>query len=120
MCLMVVIERILSNYAPTAALLKAKEVHDHGKLILTLVMLWAYFSFSQLLIIWAGNLPSEISFFTRRLYSGWQAVALALVVFHFAVPFLLLLSRPFKRDPRTLVWLATWLIFMRFVDLFWY
>jgi len=120
MCLMVVVERILSNYEPTASLLKPKEVHDHGKLMLTFVMLWAYFSFSQLLIIWAGNLPSEINFFTRRLYSGWQAIALALVVFHFAVPFLLLLSRQFKRDAKTLVWLASWLLFMRFVDLFWY
>jgi len=120
MCVMVVVERILVRYEPTASLLKPKEVHDHGKLMLTFVMLWAYFSFSQLLIIWAGNLPSEITFFTRRLYSGWQTVALALVIFHFAVPFLLLLSRSFKRDPRTLVWLATWLLFMRFVDLFWY
>ena len=120
MCVMVVVERILSRYEPTASLLKPKEVHDHGKLMLTFVMLWAYFSFSQLLIIWAGNLPSEISFFTRRLNSGWQAVALALVVFHFAVPFLLLLSRSLKRNPKTLVWVATWLLFMRFVDLFWY
>src|SRR5215470_1601885 len=120
LCVMVVVETILSKYEPTASLLKPKEVHDHGKLILTFVMLWAYFSFSQLLIIWAGNLPTEISFFTRRLYSGWQAVALALVVFHFAVPFLLLLSRSFKREARTLVWLASWLLFMRFVDLFWY
>src|SRR5947209_5925681 len=116
MCFMVVVETILSRYEPTASLLKAKEVHDHGKLMLTFVMLWAYFSFSQLLIIWAGNLPSEINFFTRRLYSGWQAIALALVVFHFGVPFLLLLSRQFKRDAKTLVWLASWLLFMRFVD----
>src|SRR5437763_9803994 len=120
MCVMVIVERILVRYEPTASLLKPKEVHDHGKLILTVVMLWAYFSFSQLLIIWAGNLPSEISFFTRRLYSGWQIVALTLVIFHFAVPFLLLLSRQFKRDAKALVWLASWLLFMRFVDLFWY
>src|SRR6266496_2891333 len=120
MCVMVVVETILSNYEPTASLLKPKEVHDHGKLMLTFVMLWAYFSFSQLLIIWAGNLPSEINFFTRRLYSGWQIVALALVIFHFAVPFLMLLSWQFKRDAKTLVWLASWLLFMRFVDLFWY
>jgi hypothetical protein len=120
MCLMVVVERILARYEPAASLLKPKEVHDHGKLMLTFVMLWAYFSFSQLLIIWAGNLPSEITFFTRRLNSGWQAIGLGLVIFHFAVPFLFLLSRGFKRDPRKLVWLASWLIFMRFVDLFWY
>jgi hypothetical protein len=120
MCFMVVVERILVDHEPVAGLLKPKEVHDHGKLMLTFVLLWAYFSFSQLLIIWAGNLPSEITFFTRRLYSGWQAIGLALVVFHFAVPFLLLLSRAFKRDPRTLVWLAVWLMCMRYVDLFWY
>lgn len=120
MCLMVVVERIMSKYEPMSWLLKPKEVHDHGKLMLTFVMLWAYFSFAQLLIIWAGNLPMEVRFFTRRLYSGWQAVGLALVIFHFFVPFFLLLSRPFKRNPRTLVWLAAWLIFMRFVDLFWY
>jgi hypothetical protein len=120
MCLMVVIERIMSRHEPMSWLLKPKEVHDHGKLMLTFVLLWAYFSFSQLLIIWAGNLPMEIRFFTRRLYSGWQAIGLALVIFHFFVPFFLLLSRPFKRNPGTLVWLAAWLIFMRFVDLFWY
>jgi hypothetical protein len=120
MCLMVIVESILSRYQPTASLLKAKEVHDHGKLMLTFVMLFAYFSFSQLLIIWAGNLPSEITFFTRRLNEGWQRVGLALVLFHFAIPFLFLLSRSFKRNPRQLVWLAGWLIFMRLVDLFWY
>ena len=120
MCFMVVVERILVRYQPMSAWVKPKEVHDHGKLMLTFVMLWAYFSFSQLLIIWAGNLPQEIRFFTRRLYLGWQIVGLGLVIFHFAIPFLMLLSRPFKRDPRTLVWLAVWLLFMRFVDLFWY
>jgi hypothetical protein len=120
MCMMVIIERILSRYEPTASLLKPKEVHDHGKLMLTFILLWAYFSFSQLLIIWAGNLPMEIRFFTRRLNSGWQVIALGLVIFHFAIPFLFLLSRPFKRNPRSLVRLAAWLLFMRFIDLFWY
>jgi hypothetical protein len=120
MCLMVIVENVLSRYQPMASLIKAKEVHDHGKLMLTFVMLFAYFSFSQLLIIWAGNLPSEITFFTRRLNEGWQRVGLALVLFHFAIPFLFLLSRSFKRNPRQLVWLAGWLIFMRLVDLFWY
>ena len=120
MCMMVIVERILLPYEPTRSLLKPKEVHDHGKLILTFVLLWAYFSFSQLLIIWAGNLPMEIRFFTRRLHGGWEVLGLGLVIFHFGVPFLILLSRPFKRDARTLVWLAAWLIFMRFLDLFWY
>jgi hypothetical protein len=120
MCMMVVVERILAPYAPMDYLVKPKEVHDHGKLMLTFVLLWAYFSFSQLLITWAGNLPMEIRFFTRRLNSGWQIIGLGLVIFHFAIPFLFLLSRPFKRNPQSLVRLAAWLIFMRFIDLFWY
>ena len=106
MCMMVITERMLLPYEPMASLVKPKEVHDQGKLMLAFVMLWAYFSFSQLLIIWAGNLPMEIRFFTRRLYSGWEVIALGLVIFHFAIPFLFLLSRPFKRNPRTLVMLA--------------
>ena len=61
-------------------------------------MLWAYFSFSQYLIIWSGNLPEEIAWYLHRLQTGWRFVALALVVFHFAVPFLLLLSRAVKRS----------------------
>lgn len=120
LCFMVVVERILVRYQPVASWLKPKEVHDHGKLMLAFVMLWAYFSFSQLLITWAGNLPEEIRFFTRRLYLGWQFVALGLVIFHFFVPFFLLLSRPLKRDSGRLVWVAVWLMFMRYVDLFWY
>jgi hypothetical protein len=120
LCLMVVIETLLSREEPMASWLKPKEVHDHGKLILTFIMLWAYFSFSQLLIIWAGNLPQEIRFFLRRLNHGWGDMGLFLVIFHFAFPFILLLSRPFKRNPHRLVRLALWMLLMRMVDLFWY
>jgi hypothetical protein len=118
--LMVVVETMLYKYKPTSVFLKPREVHDHGKLMLAFTMLWAYFSFSQLLITWAGNLPDEITWFTRRLAGGWQGVGLYLFLFHFAIPFLLLLSRPFKRNPGTLIGLAAWLIFMRLVDLYWY
>jgi len=119
MCFAVVVERILVNYKPMSELLKPDYVHDHGKWMLTFIMVWAYFSFSQWLIIWAGNLPEEITWYLRRLNGGWGAVGLVLVLFHFAVPFLLLLSRPFKRDVRRLVWLAIWLLLMRYLDLFW-
>lgn len=115
----VVIEDILVRYRPLSEFLKPNEVHDHGKLILTFVMLWAYFAFSQWLIIWAGNLSEEISWYVRRLSGYWGLVGLALAVFHFGVPFALLLSRPLKREVRKLVWVAVGLIFMRGVDLFW-
>jgi len=119
MCFAVVVERILFNYKPMSEMLKPDFVHDHGKWMLTFVMVWAYFSFSQWLIIWAGNLPTEITFYLKRLNGGWGWMGLALALFHFAVPFAILLSRPFKRDIRKLVWLAIWLMLMRFVDLFW-
>jgi hypothetical protein len=119
MCFAVVIERILSNCKPMSEMLRPGFVHDHGKWMLAFVMVWAYFSFSQWLIIWAGNLPAEITFYLKRLHGGWGWIGLLLAVFHFAVPFALLLSRPFKRDIRKLVWLAVWLMIMRYVDLFW-
>jgi hypothetical protein len=119
MCFAVVVERILFNYKPMSDMLKPDFVHDHGKWMLAFTMVWAYFSFSQWLIIWAGNLPNEITFYLRRLNGGWGWIALALPLFHFAVPFAILLSRPFKRDIRKLVWVAIWLILMRYVDLFW-
>ncbi len=119
MCFAVVVERILYNYKPMSELLRPDFVHDHGKWMLTFTMVWAYFSFSQWLIIWAGNLPSEITFYLKRLSGGWGSVGLFLALFHFCVPFAILLSRPFKRDIRKLVWLAIWLMLMRYLDLFW-
>jgi len=119
MCFAVVVERMLVNYKPMSEMLKPDFVHDHGKWMMAFIMVWAYFSFSQWLIIWAGNLPAEITFYLRRINNGWGAIALVLVLFHFAIPFAILLSRPFKRNIRKLVWLAVWLMIMRFVDLFW-
>jgi cytochrome bd-type quinol oxidase subunit 2 len=71
-------------------------------------------------IIWAGNLPDEISWYLRRLNTGWKYVALALVIFHFAVPFALLLSRDLKRNARRLARVAVLLLLMRYVDLLWW
>jgi len=119
-CFAVVIESILGKRKPISQYLTDTEIHDDGKFMLTFVMVWAYFNFSQWLIIWSGNLPEEIPWYVRRMNGGWEAVGLFLVVFHFAVPFALLLSRQLKRKARTLVWLASWLIFMRIVDIFWH
>jgi len=119
LCFAIVVERILFKYRPMSELLKPEQVHDHGKFMLAFIMVWAYFSFSQWLIIWAGNLPEEITWYIRRLNGGWGGVGLVLVLFHFVVPFVLLLSRPFKRDITRLVWLAVWMLLMRWVDLFW-
>jgi hypothetical protein len=109
----------LARNGPMQEVLQPRHVHDLGKLLLAFTMLWAYFALSQFLIIWSGNLPEEIGFFHDRLTGGWGAVSLALALFHFAVPFVFLLSRNFKRDLGKLVWIAGLLLFMRWVDLFW-
>src|SRR5580658_4623412 len=119
MCFAVVVERILFSYKPMSEMLSPDFVHDHGKWMLAFTMVWAYFNFSQWLIIWAGNLPAEITFYIRRINGGWGYVGLFVVIFHFAVPFAMLLSRPFKRNIRKLVWLAAWMLLMRYIDLFW-
>jgi hypothetical protein len=119
MCFAVVVERILFNYKPMSELLTHDFVHDHGKWMLAFTMVWAYFNFSQWLIIWAGNLPAEITFYLRRIDGGWGSVGLTLALLGFVIPFVILLSRPFKRDIRRLVWLAVWLMLIRYLDLFW-
>jgi hypothetical protein len=119
MCFAVVVERILFNYKPMSEMLKPDFVHDHGKWMLAFIMVWAYFNFSQWLIIWAGNLPAEITFYLRRINGGWSSIGLTLVLFGFVIPFAMLLSRPFKRNIRKLVWVAILLMLMRYLDLFW-
>ncbi len=119
-CFVVIIESILSKRKPMSDYLTSTEVHDHGKLMLAFVMVWAYFNFSQWLIIWAGNLPEEIPWYVRRMNGGWGGVGLFLVVFHFAVPFALLLSRNLKKNVGQLAFLASWLMIMRIVDIWWH
>jgi hypothetical protein len=119
-CFAVVIEHILGKRKPMSEYLKQTEVHDHGKFMLAFVMVWAYFNFSQWLIMWSGNLPEEITWFLRRINNGWGIVAVYLAAFHFGIPFLMLLSRHWKRQTNTLVWIASWLIIMRLVDIWWH
>jgi hypothetical protein len=101
-----------------ASLLKPFHFHDLGKLMFAFVMLWAYFNFSQYLLTYAANLIEEIPYMTVRTSNGWEFLALFLVVFHFAVPWLLLLSRDRKRNPYRLVLVALWILFVRYLDIY--
>lgn len=94
-------------------------LHDLGNLLLLFVMLWAYVSYSQYLIIYAGNMAEDAPFYVHRSTGGWQSIAFALIVLHFAVPFLILISRRSKRNPQILYGLATGILLMRFVEIFW-
>jgi hypothetical protein len=119
LCIAVITASILARYKPMSELLQPGHLHDYGKFMLTFVMVWAYFSFSQWLIIWSGNLPEEISWYRNRLLGGWQYYSLFMALFHFVIPFTLLLSAQLKKGARSLVRVAIWLLIMRFADLYW-
>lgn len=110
---------LLARYEPMKRIIRPDYLVDLGNLLLAFVMLWAYFGFSQYLIIWSGNLPEEIPWYLDRTGGGWQYIALAIIVFHFAVPFVLLLSRSLKKKGRALAAVAGGILVMRAVDLFW-
>ena len=109
----------LAKFKPMSEVISPLALNDLGNLLLTFTMLWAYLSFSQYLIIWSGNLPEEITWYLARATGDWAWVAVMLIVFHFAVPFLVLLNRFVKQRIRMLAAVAAWMIIMSVVDLFW-
>jgi hypothetical protein len=109
----------LTQEEPLGRVVAPLHFHDLGKLLLALVMLWAYFAFSQYLIIWSGNLPEEIGYYLDRTHGLWGVIIIAIAILHFAAPFLFLLSRDLKRNPRRLVWVAMLVLVMRMIDLLW-
>jgi hypothetical protein len=115
----ILVAALLSTREPMALVFQPRHFHDLGKLLLTFVMVWAYLSFSQLLIVWSGNLPREIPFYLPRMQSSWRWIGVMLIILHFALPFALLLSRDLKRRAGRLAALAGLVIVMRVIDLFW-
>jgi hypothetical protein len=93
--------------------------HKIGNLLLAFTMLWAYVQFGQLLVIWSGNLPHEISWYLNRVRGGWRWVAVVLFLFHFLVPFFLLLMRPIKKRRQLLAWVAGCIFAAHIVDVWW-
>lgn len=110
---------LMAGYAPLKNVITKRHLHDLGKLMLALTMLWAYLSFSQLILIWSGNLPEEISYYIDRLNGGWEYVGAGLLMFHFAFPFLMLLSQKLKKNPKTIYKIALYIIVVRLIDVIW-
>jgi hypothetical protein len=117
--MMIVVLALLTVRGPLDAVISGEHFLDVGKLLLAFTIVWTYLSFSQFLIIYSGNLPVEAQWYVTRLQGGWEWVGLALLLFQFALPFLLLLSRGLKRDPRMLVYVAALAFFMQYVYLIW-
>ena len=109
----------LVRHDPFRRFLSSDHFQDLGNLMFAFVLLWAYASFSQFLIIWSGNVSEETPWYLARTHGGWQVLALSLVILHFAVPFLLLLWRRIKRNTRVLPFVALLILAMRLVDVTW-
>jgi hypothetical protein len=111
--------RMLSDFPPIKDSVAPSRFNDLGNILLAFVMLWAYLSFDQLIITWAGNLKEEIPWYMQRAFGGWAPVGVALVILHFFVPFLLLLQRGVKRRLRVLSIVAGWMVLLTLVDIYW-
>jgi len=111
---------LLSESAPLDKVLTSAHFHDLGKFLFAFLMLWAYLTFSQFLIIWSANLPEEIPHYLIRWDHGWQWVTIAVIVLHFMLPYALLLSRDLKRNGTRLRVIATWIVCARVVDYYWH
>ena len=96
----------------------AEHLHDLGKLLFAFVVFWAYIAFSQYLLIWYANLTEETPWFVVRLQGGWRSVAVLLLLGHFVVPFVMLLSRGAKRSPLVLGFVAVWILAFHYLDLY--
>jgi hypothetical protein len=116
----IVVLIMLSQVAPLNHVITSAHLHDLGKLLFAFLMLWAYLTFSQFLIIWSANVVEEIPHYLIRWDGGYQWVSAFMIVLHFALPYALLLSRDTKRDWRRLRLIASWILIARIVDYYWH
>ena len=116
---MIVVASILGSSRPMSDIATPGRLNDLGNLLLAFVMLWAYMSFCQFLIVWSGNLTDEIPWYLKRTRGGWEWVALALIVCQFFLPFFLLLIRENKRHARSLLGVCLLILLMHWIDLIW-
>jgi hypothetical protein len=109
----------LSKAEPFKTILRQTEQHDLGKFTFAFVMLNIYLGFAQFLIIWSGNLPEEIPWYLDRIRGHWGIIITLDFIFHWLIPFTLLLSRDIKRNKKRLIRVCQWMVFAKAFDLFW-
>lgn len=110
---------LLRDTPPLRDIVQPDRTHDLGNLLQTVVVLWAYISFAQYLVIWIGNTQEDILWFYHRTSGGWRFVGISLMALHFGFPFLVLLFQPVKRSAVALAAIAGFVLLMRMVDVLW-
>jgi hypothetical protein len=111
---------LLAQTSPLNRVITSNHFHDLGKFLFAFLMLWAYLSFSQFLIIWSANIPEEIPHYLTRWENTWKFLSIFIVVGHFIVPYALLLSRDLKRNAGKLRVIATWILCARVAEYYWH
>ncbi len=119
LALSIIVSISLSKAEPFKTILRQTEQHDLGKFTFAFVMLNIYLAFGQFLIIWSGNLPEEIPWYLDRIRGHWGVIITLDFVFHWLIPFTMLLSRDIKRNKKRLVRVCQWMVFAKAFDLFW-
>jgi len=119
LCFVMFVLRTLWDKDPLKDCVTHEDFNDIGNLMLAFVLLWAYLSFSQFLIIWEGNLKDEIPWYVTRAFGSWAGIGIVLIVLHFFLPFFLLLMKPLKRRLRSLSLIAAWIFFLSMIDVYW-
>jgi len=120
LCVCIIVFLTLAKQPEIKKLLRPKFQLDMGSFLLALTMVWSYMNFSQYMLIWAANLPEEIPYYLKRQNGGWEYVAYVLCVFHFALPFLLLLFRDVKLHAGRLRAVAIGILIMCAFDVIWW
>jgi hypothetical protein len=95
-------------------------LNQAANLLLTFVLMWTYLSISQIIIIYAGDLPHEIGWYLRRTRGGWLWLGLSLAVFEFGLPFVLLLFRRVKKSRNMLITITLMQLAAQAIAIFWY
>jgi hypothetical protein len=93
--------------------------YNLGALLFALNTAWAYIAFAQFLLIWYANFPHETSWYVARARGGWGIVSWLLIVGHFLVPFVALLTRSAKTDLKRLRWVSLWVLTAHGLDMYW-
>ncbi len=119
LALSIIVSIALSKAEPFQTMLRQTEQHDLGKFTFAFVMLNIYLAFGQFLIIWSGNLPEEIPGISIASAGHWGIIITLDFIFHWLIPFSLLLSRDIKRNKKRLMRVCQWMIFAKAFDLFW-
>jgi hypothetical protein len=108
----------LRSFGKVRGAFTVEHQHDMAKLVFAFTVFWAYITFSQYFLIWYGAIPEESMWFTAR-KDKWNWLSYAIPIGHFAIPFLLLLPRPVRRNALALSFACVWLIGFHILDVFW-